>query len=231
MRLTVAVLLLACVASVFADAVDLEPKGTPFYGTISKSGCLAWINWSNQPPPTGTWSNGHVLHSKCEHGPGGSMRGWYHNTTNSQQTDIAAHPGGQTEGLKERVREAFRNLKRLIRNYGADYDDVIKIFVMTFNITIMRPVVNAVQAEPEFWGPQVNYTIPKYPNRAIVGDISFNGLDCLRPNGTIYRGAVGTSGQVVCNVGDKDIGDVVEISYEFAAARGEGPDFPKKPHH
>lgn len=211
-----------------ADVVDDEPLGTPNYGRVSKTGCLAWINWSNQPPPTGTWSNGHVIAPDCERGPTMAVRGWIHTNASSVQTDISAAPN-QTEGLKERVREALRNAKRIARNYGADYDDFIRTQWEVFDLQIMRPIVNAVQAEPEFWGLQPSYLEPKYPNRGIVGDITFNGLDCLTPNtGVIYRGTLNpVTGQVQCHAGDKGIGDVAEVNVEFVHLRGRGPRFPR----
>jgi enamine deaminase RidA (YjgF/YER057c/UK114 family) len=168
-----------------ADVVDDEPLGAPHYGRVSKTGCLAWINWSNQPPPTGTWSNGHVIAPDCARGPAIAVRGWIHTSASSAQTDIAAAPT-QTEGLKARVREALRNAKRIARNYGADYDDFLRTQWYVFDIQIMRPIVNAVQSEPEFWGLQSSYREPKYPNRAIVGDMTFNGLDCLTAAVGVY---------------------------------------------
>ena len=210
-----------------ADVVDDEPLGTPHYGRVSQTGCLAWINWSNQPPPTGTWSNGHVIAPECERGPTIAVRGWIHTSPSSAQTDIApALP--QTEGIKERVREALRNAKRLARNYGADYDDFISTQWYVFDIQIMRPIVNAVQAEPEFWGLQPSYLEPKYPNRAIVGDMTFNGLDCLTPDtGVIHRGTLNSAtGQVQCPDGDRGIGDVAELIVAFVHRPGRGPGFP-----
>ena len=93
----------------------------------------------------------------------------------------------------------------------------------------MRPIVNAVQAEPEFWGLQSSSLEPKYPNRAIVGDMTFNGLDCLTPNtGVIYRGTLNpATGQVQCRDGDKGIGDVAEVIVDFVHRRGRGPHFPR----
>ena len=227
---TVVVLLLAALmcVSARADVVDDEPLGTPHYGLVSKTGCLAWLHWSNQPPPTGTWSNGHVIAPDCEHGPTIAVRGWIHTHTSSAQTDIAAAPN-QTEGLQERVREALRNAKRIARNYGANYDDFIRTQWYVFDIQIMRPIVNAVQSEPEFWGLQPSSVEPKYPNRAIVGDMTFNGLDCLNPNtGGIYRGTLNpATGQVQCRLGDQGIGDVAEVIVEFVHLRGRGPRFPR----
>ena len=164
----------------------------------------------------------------CERGPTLAVRGWIHTNASSAQTDIAA-ASNQTEGLKERVREALRNAKRLARNYGTDYDDFMRTQWYVFDIQIMRPIVNAVQSELEFWGRQPSYLEPKYPNRAIVGDMTFNGLDCLNPTtGGIYRGTLNpATGQVPCRAGDKGIGDVAEVIVEFVHLRGRGPRFPR----
>jgi hypothetical protein len=154
------------------------------------------------------------------------VRGWIHTNAASAQTDIAG-AANQTEGLKERVREALRNAKRIARHYGADYDDFVSTHWYVFDIQIMRPIVNAVQSEPEFWGQQPSFREPKYPNRAIIGDMTFNGLDCLNPStGMIYRGTLNTAtGQVQCREGDKGIGDVAEVSVDFVHPRGRGPRF------
>lgn len=228
-----AILLLALAfACVFADVVDNEAIGTPNYGRMSKTGCLRWINWSNQPPPTGTWSNGHVVAPACEYGPVAATRGWYYNNTFSAQTPIPLSVDGvlsQTEGLKERVREALRNAKRIARNYGADYDDFARTQFAVYDIEIMRPIVNTVQAEPEFWGLQTAWTVPAYPNRGIIGHKNFNGLDCITPSGTIYRGVNNAAtGQVDCAAGDFAVGDVVEIDVLFVHRRGTDPDFPRR---
>lgn len=219
---------LSCVNFVVSDVVDAEGLGTPNYGYASSTGCLAWINWSNQPPPTGTWSNGHVVSPLCEYGPTIAVRGWNHTSSNSQQTTIDSVPLSQTEDLKERVRETLRNVKRIARNYGANYDDFAKCEFKVFNITVMRPIVNAVQAESEFWGLQTDWRVPVYPNRSIMGDQTFNGLDCLKTGtGVVYKGGIGPGGQVVCQPGDRDIGDVVELTVDFVHRRGESPQFPR----
>ncbi len=212
------------VGASFADVVDNEVLGTPYMGAQSASGCLRYINWSNQPPPTGTWTNGHVISPRCENGPQVAVRGWIHTNVFSAQTFInSTTPAQQRETMKERVRETFRNIKRIIRNYGANYDDVVKVKVETFDIPTMRPLVNEVQAEVEFWGPQASSTTPVYPNRAITGLRNFNGLDCLRADGTIYRGP-NVGGQVQCGA-DTPIGDIVEITADFVHRRGDGPNF------
>ena len=58
---------------------------------------------------------------------------------------------------------------------------------------------------------------------------NFNGLDCITPSGTIYRGTNNAAtGQVDCAAGDFAIGDVVEIDVLFVHRRGEEPDFPRR---
>jgi hypothetical protein len=154
-----------------------------------------------------------------------ATRGWIYTSANSQQTPIAGYPGGQDEGIKNRLREALRNAKRIARHYGADYDDFAKVWIETYNVTVVRPLFNAVQAEPEFWGTQSSYTKPVYPNRSIQGNKTFNGLDCLRPDGSIYSGTASpVNGQVVCDSpADVGIGDIAELNIWVGVRLLSGP--------
>jgi hypothetical protein len=199
---------------------------TYYYGPVSPSNCVSYGNWRSQPQPTGTWSFESFVNSGCEkHEPTAGVRGWLAQGGAASATQTTLN--GTRDGLKERVRQAFRNMKIIVGNYNATLQDVTSVVCMTYDIVVVRPIVNEVQAEAEFWGPQKDWTNPVYPPRTIVGSIQFNGLDCLSANGTVYNGGRGSAGQAACDQPtDQAIGDIIEIDFSFAYPRRAALQFP-----
>lgn len=167
--------------------------------------CVQWANSPNQPPATGTWSYVAKVAPHCREMIYGGARGWY---LNGSQTDLT-----QPNGEYIRIKQAFLNIKTVVEEHGATLRDITFLHVACNDLVRCRPIVNQVQIE--LWGP-INHANPNHPPRGIFGDITFNGLDCLRPDGTYYRGVAGPTNQVVCQPGDKGIGDIIEISPRFA---------------
>jgi enamine deaminase RidA (YjgF/YER057c/UK114 family) len=209
----------SCLLVVCALAAICSAQGNTssyYYGPASPTNCVTYINWANQPQPTGSWSFEAIVHPSCtKHEPTAGVRGWLPvgGSPSATQTTL----NGTRDGLKERVRQAFRNLKSIVAQYNATLQDVTSVTCLTYDIVIVRPIVNEVQAEPEFWGAQSSWASPVYPPRTILGSIQFNGLDCLSANGTVYNGGRGSSGQAQCdNATDVPVGDVLEIDFSFA---------------
>lgn len=205
------VLALSCVAR--AGEAD-----TYYYGPASSTNCVTYANWKFQPQPTGTWSFEALVNERdCNfHAATAGVRGW--NVPGGAAVAIQTALNGTSAGLRERVRQAFRNMKQIVNAWGASLHDVTSIVVMTYDIVVVRPLVNGVQSEPEFWGPQTSWTNPVYPARTIIGSIQFNGLDCVSAaDGTVYNANRGASGQAVCfNPADSPVGDIIEIDFTFA---------------
>jgi enamine deaminase RidA (YjgF/YER057c/UK114 family) len=120
---------------------------------------------------TGTWSVG-VQAGDLLHVAG--MRG-IDPLTNLQ----IAIPFG-TEGAApnnppgyQRVYQAFTNLKHIVEAEGCTLFDTVRLQVFLTNMARDRPIVNTIQALPEFWGHG------PYPNRTILAVAQLNGSDTL----------------------------------------------------
>jgi enamine deaminase RidA (YjgF/YER057c/UK114 family) len=206
-------------SSVLAHDHDNDDAPLSFYyGPASPTNCVTYANWKFQPQPTGTWSFEALVNERdCDfHAATAGVRGW--NAPGGAAVALQTPLNGTLAGLRERVRQAFRNMKQIVGAWGATLQDVTSIVVMTYDIVIVRPLVNGVQSEAEFWGPQANWTVPAYPARTIIGSIQFNGLDCVSAaDHTVYGGTRGASGQAVClNSADYPVGDILEIDFTFA---------------
>ena len=109
-----------------ADVVDDKPLGTPNYGRVSKTGCLAWINSSRPASPDWHLEQWPYDRPDCERGPTMAVRGSIRTNASSVQTDISAAPDTDRGTQEERVREALRNAKRIARELqGPTSDDFI----------------------------------------------------------------------------------------------------------
>jgi enamine deaminase RidA (YjgF/YER057c/UK114 family) len=213
-------------ALVVAICMAQGSTSTYYYGPASPTGCVSYVNWMNQPQPTGSWSFEALVNSNCtQHAPTAGVRGWLAVGGSASATQTTLN--GTTAGLTERVRQAFRNLKSIVAQYNATLQDVTSVTCLTYDIVVVRPIVNQVQAEPEFWGAQSSWTSPVYPPRTIIGSIQFNGFDCLTSGGVAYNGAPGSNGQVQCNnATDTPIGDILEIDFSFAYPARSALKFP-----
>lgn len=113
--------------------------------------------------PTGTWSVG-VRAGDFVFVAG--MRG------------IDPETGKLVEDPKERIRQAFMNMKLIAESEGADLQDATRIVVYVADMYRYRPVVNEVQEE--FWGSG------PYPPRTIIEVDRMNEDDIFEVEGTFY---------------------------------------------
>lgn len=77
--------------------------------------------------------------------------------------------GTISNDTRERIRQAFRNVKNIAQYYNTNLQNVVRNVVYitgaadSNEFSAVRAIVNEVQAEPEFWGPG------PYPPRSILG--------------------------------------------------------------
>ena len=83
------------------------------------------------------------------------------------------------DGTENRIRQAFRNLKVVVESEGATLRDVVLLNEYAQNMDNIRPLVNKIQAEPEFWGDG------PYPPR-IITQAQPNQNDVFEVQGIFY---------------------------------------------
>ena len=82
------------------------------------------------------------------------------------------------EGMENRVRQGFMNMKLIAESEGASLRDAVRIVVYVTDMYRVRPLVNKVQEE--MWGG------PPYPPRTIVEVDRLNQDDIFEVEGTFY---------------------------------------------
>jgi 2-iminobutanoate/2-iminopropanoate deaminase len=132
-------------------AYDLSPAGVK---TLSPEGAIK---------PTGTWNLG-TRAGDFVYVAG--MRG-IDPETNSLVPDA-----------KDRVRQAFQNMKLIAESEGATLRDAVRIVVYVTDMYRFRPLVNEIQEE--LWGEG------PYPPRTIIEVDRLNQDDIVEVEGTFY---------------------------------------------
>jgi enamine deaminase RidA (YjgF/YER057c/UK114 family) len=94
---------------------------------------------------------------------------------------FVAVTGLLVEGEEARIREAFRNMERIVRSEGASLRDAVRLVVYVTDMFRFRPLVNRIQAELWGQGP--------FPPRTIVEVGRLNQDDFFEVEGTFYAPA------------------------------------------
>jgi len=86
--------------------------------------------------------------------------------------------GALVDGPRERIYQAFVNMKLIAASEGASLRDAVRLVVYVTDMYRLRPLVNDVQEE--LWGG------PPYPPRTIVEVDRLNEDDIFEVEGTFY---------------------------------------------
>ncbi|WP_219621875.1 RidA family protein [Bacillus sp. V5-8f] len=130
---------------------DLSPNGVK---TLSPDGAIK---------PTGTWSLG-------------TRAGDYVHVAGMRGIDPATNTLVKNE--KDRIRQAFLNMKFIAESEGASLNDATRLVVYVTDMFRYRPLVNEIQEE--LWGEG------PYPPRTIVEVDRLNQDDIVEVEGTFY---------------------------------------------
>ena len=147
----VSVLAFALALALPAAAQDLSPAGVK---TLSPEGAIK---------PTGTWNLG-------------TRAGDFVYVAGMRGIDPATN--SLVPDPKDRVRQAFQNMKLIAESEGATLRDAVRIIVYVTDMYRFRPLVNEVQEE--LWGEG------PYPPRTIVEVDRLNQDDIVEVEGTFY---------------------------------------------
>lgn len=147
----VSVVAVALALALPAAAQDLSPAGVK---TLSPDGAIQ---------PTGTWNLGTRAGDFVFVA---GMRG-----IDPETNSLVPDP-------KDRVRQAFQNMKLIAESEGATLRDAVRIVVYVTDMYRFRPLVNEIQEE--LWGEG------PYPPRTIIEVDRLNQDDIVEVEGTFY---------------------------------------------
>ena len=147
----VSVLAFSLALALPSAAQDLSPAGVK---TLSPEGAIK---------PTGTWNLG-------------TRAGDFVFVAGMRGIDPATN--SLIPDPKDRVRQAFENMKLIAESEGATLRDAVRIVVYVTDMYRFRPLVNEIQEE--LWGEG------PYPPRTIIEVDRLNQDDIVEVEGTFY---------------------------------------------
>jgi 2-iminobutanoate/2-iminopropanoate deaminase len=129
----------------------------------SSEGTVRILSPAGAIAPTATWSVG-------------ARAGDFVFVAGMRGIDPATNTLVQAE--EARVRQAFRNMKRIAESEGASLRDAVRLVVYVTDMGRLRPLVNKIQTE--LWGEG------PYPPRTIVEVSALAQDDIVEVEGTFY---------------------------------------------